>query len=142
DLAGYTCLHFVPRGAVQEYKGADPDKTYKVRVKAEGKVNKERVNEVALSFENVHIDQRTPRRVEHRRADLVRKRRILWVKAEMIGDDVFDLTLNTESGTYVKEFVSGDEGRTAPNFSDALGIRCAVQTLDVIAINYQEPTRD
>ncbi len=142
DMAGYNSLRFVPRGAVQEYKGADPDKTYKVRVKADGKVNKERVNEVALSFKNIHIDQRTPHRVEHRRADLVRKREIRWVEAEMIGDDVFDLTLNTESGTYVKEFVSGDEGRTQPNFSDSLGTQCVVETLDVIAINYQEPTRN
>ena len=142
ELAGFARLHFVPREAVQEYKGADPDKTYKARVKAEGKVNKERVNGVALSFKNVHIDQRTPRRVEHRRADLVRKREIRWVEAEMIGDDEFDLTVNAESGTYIKEFVSGDEGRTVPNFSDALGVRCVVQTLDVIAINYQESTRD
>ncbi|MCL2296144.1 MAG: tRNA pseudouridine(54/55) synthase Pus10 [Methanomassiliicoccaceae archaeon] len=142
DLAGFARLHFVERAAVQAYKNADPDKTYKARVKAESKVNKERVNEVALSFKNVHIDQRTPRRVEHRRADLVRKREVRWVEAEMIGDDVFDLTVNAEAGTYIKEFVSGDEGRTVPNFSDALGIRCVVQILDVIAINYQEPTRD
>lgn len=142
DLAGYNGLHFVPRSAVQEYKCADPDKTYKVRVKADGKVNKERVVEVALSFKNIHIDQRTPHRVEHRRADLVRKREIRWVEAEMVGDDEFDLTLNTESGTYVKEFVSGDDGRTTPNFSDAIGTKCVVETLDVIAINYQESTRN
>ena len=142
DLAGYARLHFVARDAVQEYKGADPDKTYMARVKADGKVNKERVIEVALSFKNVHIDQRTPRRVEHRRADLVRKREIRWVEAEVIGDDVFDLTVNAESGTYIKEFVSGDEGRTVPNFSDALGVKCVVQLLDVIAVNYQESKRD
>ncbi|MDR0309488.1 MAG: hypothetical protein LBH88_01850, partial [Candidatus Methanoplasma sp.] len=139
DLAGYNSLHFVQRGAVQEYKCLDPDKTYMARVKADGKVNKERVNEVALSFKNARIDQRTPHRVEHRRADLVRKRAIRWVEAEMIGDDEFDLTLSTESGTYVKECVSGDDGRTVPNFSDALGTKCVVQALDVIAINYQEP---
>ncbi|MDR3283261.1 MAG: tRNA pseudouridine(54/55) synthase Pus10 [Candidatus Methanoplasma sp.] len=142
DLAAYSALHFVSREAVQIYKGSDPDKTYKARVRAQGKVNKERVNEVALSFKNVQIDQRTPQRVEHRRADLVRKRGIRWVKAEVVGDDVFDLTLSTESGTYVKEFVSGDEGRTSPNFSDALGVRCVVETLDVLSIDYQEPTRD
>ena len=142
DLAGFARLHYVERAAVQEYKSADPDKTYKARVKAESKVNKERLNEVALSFKNVHIDQRTPHRVEHRRADLVRKREVRWVEAEMIGDDVFDLTVNAESGTYIKEFVSGDEGRTVPNFSDMLGIRCVVQILDVVAINYQEQTRD
>ncbi|MDD3379426.1 MAG: tRNA pseudouridine(54/55) synthase Pus10, partial [Candidatus Methanomethylophilaceae archaeon] len=120
----------------------DPDKTYTVKVKAEDKVNKERVNEVALAFKNVHIDQRTPQRVEHRRADLVRVREIRWVEAEVTGDDTFNLTLNTESGTYVKEFVSGDDGRTNPNFSDALGIQCKVETLDVLSINYQEPMRD
>jgi len=142
DLAGFSLLHYVSRESVSGYKAADPDKTYIARVKAEGKVNKERVIEVALSFKNVHIDQRTPRRVEHRRADLVRRREIRWVEAEMRGDDEFDLTVNADSGTYIKEFVSGDEGRTVPNFSDALGVKCAVQTLDVIAINYQEPTRN
>ena len=83
------------------------------------------------------MSQRTPQRVEHRRADLVRKRTIYWVKAENIGEDTFELTLETESGTYVKEFVSGDEGRTQPNFSDTLGTKCVVETLDVIAINDQ-----
>ncbi|MFA6951529.1 MAG: tRNA pseudouridine(54/55) synthase Pus10 [Candidatus Methanomethylophilaceae archaeon] len=143
ELAKYNSLHFVPRGTVQLYKGSDPDKTYHVKVKAQGKVNKERVIEVSLAFKNVHIDQRTPQRVEHRRADLVRHRTIHWVEAEVTGDDTFELTLKTESGTYVKEFVSGDDGRTNPNFSEALGIPCKVETLDVLAIDYQEqPMRD
>lgn len=138
DLAKYGNLHFVPRNVVQLYKGADPDKVYRATVRAQGKVNKERVIEVALAFKNVQIEQRTPRRVEHRRADLVRKRTIRWVEAEVTGEDIFTLTLNAESGTYIKEFVSGDEGRTVPNFSDALGIPCRVEALDVLAIDYQE----
>ncbi|MDR1404425.1 MAG: tRNA pseudouridine(54/55) synthase Pus10 [Candidatus Methanoplasma sp.] len=142
DLAGYARLQPAARETVQRYKCADPDKTYKARVRVDGKVNKARLNEVALSFKNVCIDQRTPHRVEHRRADLVRKREIRWVEAEIIGDDVFDLTLNAESGTYIKEFVSGDGGRTNPSFSGVLGAQCAVETLDVTAINYQEPMRD
>ena len=83
------------------------------------------------------MDQRTPQRVEHRRADLVRNRTIHWIEADNFGEDTFDLKLETESGTYVKEFVSGDEGRTKPNFSEALGIQCVVEELDVIAINDQ-----
>ncbi len=142
ELANYNSLHFVQREAVKRYKCADPDKTYRVKVKADGKVNKERVIEVALAFKNVHLDQRTPQRVEHRRADLVRNREIRWVEADGIENDTFYLTLNTESGTYVKEFVSGDDGRTKPNFSEALGIQCYVETLDVLSINYQEPMRD
>lgn len=137
ELAQFHYLRFVPREDVQRVKMATPTKTYRVKVKADGKVNKEAVDRATLSFKNICLDQRTPQRVEHRRADLVRNRTILWVKADNVGEDTFELTLETESGTYVKEFVSGDEGRTQPNFSDALGIQCKVETLDVIAINDQ-----
>ena len=138
DLAAFRDLHFVKREAVERYKGAASDKVYHVHVIADGKVNKERVIEVALSFKNANIDQRTPRRVEHRRADLVRRRRIHWVKADAIGEDSFDLELETDSGTYVKEFVSGDDGRSVPSFSERLGMPCKVETLDVLAIDYHE----
>ena len=137
ELAQYHYLRFVPRDMVQKTKNATPTKTYRVKVKADGKVNKEVIDKAVSSFKNVCLDQRTPQRVEHRRADLVRKRTIYWIKAENIGEDTFELTLETESGTYVKEFVSGDEGRTQPNFSDTIGTKCVVETLDVIAINDQ-----
>ncbi len=137
ELAQFHYLRFVPREEVQRVKMATPTKTYRVKVKAESKVNKEAVVKATLSFKNVCLDQRTPQRVEHRRADLVRNRTIHWIEADNFGEDTFDLKLETESGTYVKEFVSGDEGRTKPNFSEALGIQCVVEELDVIAINDQ-----
>ena len=137
ELAQYHYLTFVQRDEVQKTKDATPTKTYRVKVKAESKVNKEAVDRAVSSFKNVCLSQRTPKRVEHRRADLVRKRTIYWVKAENVGEDTFELTLETESGTYVKEFVSGDNGRTQPNFSDAIGTKCVVETLDVLAINDQ-----
>jgi len=138
DMAAFNSLRFVQREAVERYKAAASDKVYHVHVKAEGKVNKEELVNVALSFKDVNIDQRTPRRVEHRRADLVRKRKIHWCTAEWISDDSFDLELETDSGTYVKEFVSGDEGRSVPSFSERLGIQCKVETLDVLAIKFEE----
>jgi len=138
DIAAFNNLHFVQREAVERYKAAASDKIYHVHVKAEGKVNKEELVKVALSFKDVSIDQRTPRRVEHRRADLVRKRKIHWCQAEWKSDDSFDLELETDSGTYVKEFVSGDEGRSIPSFSERLGVQCKVETLDVLAIKYDE----
>jgi tRNA pseudouridine synthase 10 len=138
ELAKFNSLRFVSRDAVRKIKESTPTKTYKVRVRADGKVNKERVNEVARTFRNLCIEQRTPARVEHRRADLVRKREILRVEADWIDENTFDLTLETGSGTYVKEFVSGDGGRSRPNFSEVLGIQCRVETLDVLAINDHE----
>jgi tRNA pseudouridine synthase 10 len=141
DLAKFNSLTFTTRDSVQHMKELAPSKTYKARVTAEGKVNKERVNEVARTFRNLCIDQRTPARVEHRRADLVRKRRVLWVEADWIDEHTFDLTMETESGTYVKEFVSGDGGRSVPSFSGSLGVQCRVEMLDVLAINDQEAVR-
>jgi tRNA pseudouridine synthase 10 len=135
DIAKFRELEFTTREKVLWVKDLAPTKTYKVRVRADGKVNKERVNEVARSIRNLCIDQRTPVRVEHRRADLVRRREILWAEAEWIDDNTFDLTLETGSGTYVKEFVSGDGGRSKPSFSDALGVQCRVETLDVLEVN-------
>jgi len=135
ELAKFRDLEFTNREKVLWTKELAPTKTYKVIVRADGKVNKERVNEVARSIRNLCIDQRTPVRVEHRRADLVRQREVLWIEAEWMDDNTFELTLETGSGTYVKEFVSGDGGRSVPSFSDLLGIPCRVETLDVLAIN-------
>lgn len=138
-LAAFNSLHFVQREAVERYKGAAARKTYRAHVRAEGNINKETVVEVALSFKDADIDQRTPRRVEHRRADLVRHRTIHWVTADSFDGDGFDLEMETDSGTYVKEFVSGDDGRTQPSFSGRLGVQCVVDALDVLAIDYHEP---
>lgn len=137
-LAQYHGLHFVPRSAVAMYKESDPDKTYRARVVCDGAIDPERVRATAAGFVDVALDQRTPQRVEHRRADLVRKRTVYWIKAENITEDSFDLVLKTQSGTYIKEFVSGDEGRTVPNFSEAYGAQCRVDLLDVQEIDFRD----
>ncbi len=128
-------LRLAQRSEVSAIKDATPSKTYRATVVTEGKVNKERVNEVAKSLTKLHIDQRTPSRVSHRRADLVRKREIVSVEVEEVSEEGFTILLETESGTYVKEFISGDEGRTLPSFAAELGIPCRVETLDVVSIN-------
>ena len=142
ELAQFRDLKFVPRSYVKMYKSADPDKTYLAKVRAEDNINKERAIEVISSFKDVCLSQRTPQRVEHRRADLIRDRTIRSAEVKNIDDDSFDIILTTESGTYVKEFVSGDEGRTSPSLSGVLGVQCHVEALDVMDIDYQENTRD
>ena len=78
------------------------------------------------------LDQRTPSRVEHRRADLVRARKIVALGPLVVscGNEV-ELTIRAESGTYIKEFVHSDEGRTIPSVAGALGRKCEVVWLDV-----------
>jgi len=70
----------------------------------------------------LELRQRTPLRVLHRRANTVRIRRVLACRiTERIDEHYFRLHLSTDAGTYVKEFVTGDLGRTQPNLSVLLG---------------------
>ena len=83
----------------------------------------------------VNIEQRTPERVQHRRADRIRKRKVVNLDVKQIEDDEVVLVLRTQSGTYVKEFVHGDRGRTQPSVAASLGRVCNVVELDVIEVH-------
>lgn len=54
-------------------------------------------------------------------------------------DNLFKLHLKTQAGTYVKEFIHGDFGRTKPNLGDLIGMEVDIAALDVIAINLDWP---
>lgn len=43
----------------------------------------------------------------------------------------FKLSLSTQAGTYIKEFVHGDFGRTKPSLGELVGIDCDILELDV-----------
>jgi tRNA pseudouridine synthase 10 len=126
-------------GAPARFKSADPDKSYLAACRAEGPVDPEQLRAVVAGLEGVHLEQRTPERVAHRRADLVRRRRILAIAVRAIDGDRFDVEIRAESGTYIKEFVSGDEGRTQPSLSQRLGQAVKVEALDVVAIHWPPP---
>ena len=89
-----------------------------------------------LSLEGVKLAQRTPERVAHRRADLVRRRTVFEVHQPVIeimddGTREIEVTMRCESGTYVKETVHGDSGRTQPSIASLLKAKCEVIWLDV-----------
>lgn len=67
------------------------------------------------------VQQHTPLRVMHRRVLLERRRAIYAIEAEYLNEHFFLLSLITGAGTYVKEFVHGDLGRTQPNVGSLLG---------------------
>lgn len=136
DMVVVSGLRPSTREEVRILKGASPPKTYRVTIRLKGKVDKEKLNEVVSSFRDAIIVQRTPRRVAHRRADRERRRRVLEIDVEEFGDDLLVLRLTAEAGTYVKELVHGDEGRTHPNLAGSLGVPCEVENLDVITIAY------
>ncbi|KAF7456729.1 putative tRNA pseudouridine synthase Pus10 [Cryptosporidium felis] len=68
----------------------------------------------------IALNQRTPLRVLHRRANADRIREVYALSILPITSNYFILDLRTQAGTYIKEFVNGDLGRTRPSLGDIL----------------------
>jgi tRNA pseudouridine synthase 10 len=49
------------------------------------------------------------------------------------------LRVQGQAGLYIKELVSGDDGRTRPSLAELLGVPSKVSELDVIGV--EEPPR-
>ncbi|XP_045584438.2 tRNA pseudouridine synthase Pus10 isoform X1 [Procambarus clarkii] len=77
------------------------------------------------------LQQKTPLRVLHRRPLATRPRVIHSMKASPVDDNFFKLHLTTQAGTYIKEFVHGDFGRTSPDLGSILGLEVDIVALDV-----------
>jgi tRNA pseudouridine synthase 10 len=117
-------------------KEASPEKSYRVTVA--GDVPVEKVNEALGVAAARAIAQRTPKRVAHRRSDLVRTRRIVAARLVEAAGGRFTLELRAEAGTYIKEWVEGDGGRTEPSLAGLLGMPLKVESLDVLEIHDSE----
>ena len=124
------------RKKVNEVKQSRSEKTYTIRFRAEGSLDNETAEKSILSLDGQVIDQETPQRVSHRRAAKIRRRKITSIdKVSFEGDDEIEITLRCEAGTYIKELVHSDEGRTTPSVQSVLGTDCEVIWLDVLEIH-------
>ena len=130
----YHNLKFTHRNRKAEIKVSSPDayKVYKALVECESPYNK---GDLAILSQLDEIHQQTPIRVSHRRADKVRIKHVLDLSCEVIDDTHFEMTIKTEGGLYIKELISGDEGRSQPNVADKLGIKAFCKQLDVIEVS-------
>ncbi len=127
---------------VAAIKEGEYQKEYLAHCIAQVPLPKQTVLDVAAGLTGTTLDQRTPDRVAHRRADLVRKRTVHAAMVEEIASDPadrFSLRVRAESGTYIKELVSGDDGRTVPSFTSLAGVPVKVEFLDVVAILDDQP---
>ncbi len=86
-----------------------------------------------LEIGELEIHQQTPIRVLHRRSMAVRHKKFFYLQPCWINSHFFSLELQTSAGTYIKEFVHGDLGRTRPNVGEFLQSRTDILQLDVIA---------
>ncbi|UCD03428.1 MAG: tRNA pseudouridine(54/55) synthase Pus10 [Candidatus Aenigmatarchaeota archaeon] len=123
-------LEITDRKEVEKVKTLSLDKTYRVIVGFKHPVKDIDKLKKLLG----PISQRTPHRVEHRRADKIRKRKVLAVSWKKINNKNFELQIKGEAGLYIKELISGDDGRSKPSVSGLLGNPAVVKELDVIKI--------
>lgn len=85
------------------------------------------------------VSQLTPIRVVHRRANLSKDKEICVLKVEQRYVDgwyYYMMDIRATAGTYIKEFVSGDLGRTSPSLRDEGW--CGLLDLDVISVEMKE----
>ncbi len=122
--------------AIKEHRG---DKTYRALVRFESPVSAETLLNGVASLRGRSIAQRTPQRVNHRRADLVRDRTVLDISVESHQGDVATLIVRGDAGLYIKELVSSDEGRTEPSLAAAIDVPAKVEELDIVAVSYEAP---
>jgi tRNA pseudouridine synthase 10 len=132
DVAG---LAFADKDVVRKLKkGENAKKEYALLAEFERELSDSDLRTIEEKFSEVTIKQQTPQRVMHRRADLVRERYIYKVKVKKVSLKRALLEIKCQGGLYVKELVSGDEGRTNPNVSALLNNKAKTLKLDVLNV--------
>ncbi len=109
------------------------DKQYIAIVECDKSFTKQDIEKLSI-LNGIVINQRTPSRVKFSRAILNRKRQIRKIKVLSINKNILIADILVQSGTYIKELISGDNGRTTPSFSSILSKNCVCKKLSVIKI--------
>jgi tRNA pseudouridine synthase 10 len=122
------------RAEVETLKSNKAHKKYRIVVETDGAPSADAFAKAVKSLSGAKISQRTPERVAHRRADKIRERRVLDIACTGEEAGRFIVEVTGESGLYIKELISGDNGRTSPSLSGALGMPARVTSLDVVLV--------
>ena len=124
-------LRLSNRAEVSRIKETKAEKSYTIRFTSDHGLTDEEVTTRIQSLSGQVLEQQTPQRVAHRRADKVRNRKVVSIENILITDDGIQFDVRCESGTYVKELIHSDEGRTNPSVAALLETDCEVILLDV-----------
>jgi len=127
-------LKFVQKQKIREIKAEKVDKTYLVEVEFEKDIDKSLLKKIK-EIVNQPILQKTPLRVVHRRAEKVRKRLVKKISYKLVGKRKLILKIRAQAGLYIKELITGDEGRTNPNIANQIQNKPKKILLDVIKIH-------
>jgi tRNA pseudouridine synthase 10 len=118
---------------VEQLKSSALEKTYAALISFAEDVSEEKLKSVLNSLKG-SVDQRTPTRVSHRRADKHRERMVYSADLVESSGRSARIIIRGDSGLYIKELISGDGGRTEPSLAGILGVDAVVAELDVLDV--------
>jgi len=128
-------LCFANKGSVRRMKKTEAaQKIYRAIVEFDKPISEEELAQLEQKLNNSVVKQQTPRRVLHRRADLVREKHIYAAKVKRLTPNRIELKLECQGGLYIKELINGDNGRTTPSVADTVGTRAVALELDVLDV--------
>jgi len=123
-------VEYTYKDKIEEVKNTRTDKEYLAKVETDDEITEKDLEK--LKVLETTIEQRTPERVTQRRADKVRKRQVYNIETQKTGEKTFDLKVKAEAGTYIKELIHGDKGRTQPSVTGTLETQAKCTQLDII----------
>ncbi len=123
------------REEVVAIKALRSEKSYAVRVRLGSPTSLAKLQEAVAALKGKEIVQRTPARVSHRRADRERVKRVVDAEVLQAHGTEVELRIRAEAGTYIKELVHGDDGRTRPSLAALLETEARVERLDVLEVH-------
>jgi len=128
-------LHFTNRSAVRRLKKTETsEKVYRVIVELDKNVSEEDLKTLEKTLTGAIIHQQTPSRVLHRRANRVREKYIYEAKTKKLSPNRIEMKIRCQGGLYIKELVTGDNGRTKPSIAEILSAKAEPKELDVVNI--------
>ncbi|KAJ2571428.1 hypothetical protein IW140_001608 [Coemansia sp. RSA 1813] len=103
-------------------------------------LSQEKIDDInSLGQSEILLQQKTPIRVLHRRAPLIRPKKLLSLEISHIEGRFYKVRIESEAGTYIKEFVHGDLGRTTPSLAEFTGHTADILELDVENVSLDFP---
>ncbi|MFC3959737.1 tRNA pseudouridine(54/55) synthase Pus10 [Halovivax cerinus] len=149
-------LRLATHDMVERVKEHDASKRYRAAVQFDEPVSVTALDALA-ELEGTTVEQFTPQRVDHRRAELTRERTVYAIDGEPgIVDEMVDsvdeavlgdgevnaatatIEVHGAGGLYIKELISGDDGRTEPSVAGLLDTGAEVIALDVLAVEGED----
>jgi tRNA pseudouridine synthase 10 len=132
-------LCFANKDFVRKLKrGDEAQKLYKATVEVDKSIYQKQLTALKKALTNANIKQQTPRRVAYCRADLMREKYIYKANVKRLTPKRFELEIRCQGGLYIKELITGDDGRTMPSVAQILGVKVIPIELDVLGVYIAE----